>query len=336
MSVEGVNRAFSERLRLNHGILQNKYWYLSYDNKGHESYVPVGRGGRKSPFCGAWSSVDVCMNVAGHDGLFIGCTDCTGKVVVRHRHMWCTDPSCPVCFAHGWSVLRARVIVGRLNEGVRRGLGEPEHIMVSPPRADWNLPEPVLRAKCWKALLDRGSNAVGSIFHGYREDKERHVLVWRPHYHCIGFFRGGYKCRGCPKLASASKAVCSGCSGFEGLTRRLNATDGFIVKVGQKRETLFGTAWYQCNHATLRLGVRRFHVVNWFGELACCKFKSEKVKTENLCPACGEDMVKCYHVGKRVLVKDVGSPDYVPVFVDDQFDASGQANYVPVVGDKFG
>jgi hypothetical protein len=32
------------------------------------------------------------------------------------------------------------------------------------------------------------------------------------------------------------------------------------------------------------------------------------------------------------IVKDVGSPDYVPLFVDDEFDESGQPNYVEVGG----
>jgi len=42
-SLEAVNRSFSERLQLNHAILENKYWYLPTDNKGHENYQPVGR-----------------------------------------------------------------------------------------------------------------------------------------------------------------------------------------------------------------------------------------------------------------------------------------------------
>ena len=31
-------------------------------------------------------------------------------------------------------------------------------------------------------------------------------------------------------------------------------------------------------------------------------------------------------------MKDIGSPDYVPLFVDDEFDESGQPNYVEVGG----
>jgi hypothetical protein len=35
-------------------------------------------------------------------------------------------------------------------------------------------------------------------------------------------------------------------------------------------------------------------------------------------------------------VKDVGSADYVPLFVDDEFDEDGVPNYPDVVGGRFG
>jgi len=46
--------------------------------------------------------------------------------------------------------------------------------------------------------------------------------------------------------------------------------------------------------------------------------------------------VRMFHVGKCRIVKDVGNPDYVPLFVDDEFDASGEANYIDVVGGRSG
>jgi hypothetical protein len=41
-------------------------------------------------------------------------------------------------------------------------------------------------------------------------------------------------------------------------------------------------------------------------------------------------------MGKRHIAKDVGDADYVPLFVDDEFDVSGEPNYVEVVGGRFG
>jgi hypothetical protein len=82
--------------------------------------------------------------------------------------------------------------------------------------------------------------------------------------------------------------------------------------------------------------MKRFQSVTWFGSVSYCKFKSEKVKTESLCPACDGEMVKSFYVGKRHIVKDIGSADYVPLFVDDEFDANGEPNFVDVVGGRFG
>ena len=39
-------------------------------------------------------------------------------------------------------------------------------------------------------------------------------------------------------------------------------------------------------------------------------------------------MVKSVYVGAGCFVKDIGSADYVPWFVDDEFDASGLPNYI--------
>ena len=66
-------------------------------------------------------------------------------------------------------------------------MGKPEHVTVSVPVVDRDLPESVLRVKSRKALFDRGVTGGCMIFHGFREDKKRHVLVWSPHYHALVF-----------------------------------------------------------------------------------------------------------------------------------------------------
>jgi len=329
-SIDVLNRSFAERLRLNHAILKNQYWVLPVDNKGHENYQPVGRGVKSSDFCGRWVSFSVCKNVEGHKGISLGGTDCTGKVVVRHNHMWCAKSSCPVCFIRGWSTREARSIAGRFIEADKRGFGKVEHIMVSVPVVDRDLPESVLRVKCRKALFDRGVVGGCMIFHGFRMHRSRGVLAWGAHYHVLGYIEGGYdRCRGCKKF-------CIGCSGFEGRTRRFFEEDGCIVRVLGERKTVVGTAWYQLNHATIRVGIKRFQSVTWFGSVSYCKFKSERVKTESLCPVCDGEMDRCAYVGKRYIVKDIGSADYVSLFVDDEFGEDGVPNYPDVVSGRFG
>ena len=321
------------RVALNHAILDNKYWCLPVDNKGHECFVPVGRNARAtSPFCGQWRGVSVCKNVEGHAGLHLDGVNCTGKVIVRHNHIWCNDAKCPVCFARGHSSRLARSIAGRLVEAEKRGLGKVEHVTVSVPYADVDLPESVLRLKCREALFDRGVTGGCTIFHGYRIDRNRNVLFWSPHYHVLGMIGdGGFdRCRDCVH----TRESCGLCAGFKGREVRGYAKDGYLVKVHEARKTVVGTAYYQLNHATVRVGIKRFHCVIWFGSVSYRMFKGVKLKAENLCAVCNGEMVKSFHVGKRRLVKDIGSPDYVSCFVDDEFDVDGSPNYVDAVGGR--
>jgi len=328
-----VNKSFSRRLRLNSAISKSPYWVLPVDDKGHENYMPVGRGFKTSPHCGRHVGFLVCKNVEEHKGVVVGGVDCTGKVVVRHRHMWCHKSSCPVCFIRSWSVRGARNIEARLNEGVKRGFGDVEHILVSVPVVDGDFSESVLRAKCRKVLFDRGVIGGCMIFHGFRVDKRRDVLFWSAHYHVLGFVGGGYsRCRECERKWNCLK----GCGNFDDRAWKGFNNDGYFVKVFKARKTVFGTAFYQLNHATVKAGVRRFHSVTWFGVCGNRKFSSEVSKAEVKCPACGGEMVRSMYMGSRHFVKDVGHVDYVPWFVMDEFDENDEPNFIDVVGSRVG
>ena len=328
VSVEATNRSFSERLALNHAILKNRYLVLSVDDAGHENFVPVGHGLSTSPLCGVWTSLSVCKNKVGHEGVMVGDVDCTGKVVVRHNHLWCTSSSCPICFLRGWSVRLARSMEDRLNTGVKRGLGKIEHVSVSVAVADRGLPEPLMRKKCRDALFDRGVSGGCLLFHGYRIDRKRNVLAWSPHYHALCFILPSFDvCRDC----SHERGDCKTCSGFKGREVRGFAKDKILVRVHDIRKTVIGTAHYQLNHSTARLGIKRFSIVTWFGKCANRMYKAEKVKAEVKCPACESPMVRSVYVGKRHIVKNIGDAAYVPWFTDDEFDGD-TPNYIDLVG----
>jgi hypothetical protein len=325
--VEAQNRSLLERVRLNHAILTNKYWYRPVNNVGHENFSPVGRGVRSSPKCGEWVGLSVCKNVVGHEGLFLGGLPATGKVVVRHHHLWCNKSSCPVCFARGWSTRRARSITGRLNKGVERGFGKIEHVSISIPVAERDLPESVLREKARAAAVDRGVIGGCFIFHGFREDKVGEALVWSAHYHCLGFLKGrGFDvCRDCVH----DRGDCEGCTGFKGREVRGYKRDGYIVKVLAERKTIFGTSYYQLNHSTIQYGVKRFSPITWFGCMSYSKFGSEKEHVEDCCPVCSENMTRSVYVGTACIIKDIGSPEYKAVFLDLEFDEEdGSPNYI--------
>lgn len=171
------------------------------------------------------------------------------------------------------------------------------------------------------------------IFHGYRIDKKRDVLDWSPHYHTLGYIEGGFdRCRDCVH----KREDCRSCHGFKGREVRGYAKDGYLVKVLPERKTVFGTAFYQLNHATIRVGIKRFHCLTWFGSCAKRMFKSAKVKTEILCPLCEDEMVKSMYMGNRRIVKDIGHADYVPVFPFERLDENGEPYWIPIVGSRVG
>lgn len=125
-----------------------------------------------------------------------------------------------------------------------------------------------------------------------------------PHFHFLAYFSNGYRCRHCEKLPIACKAVCGACSGFEGLTRRLNEKDGWIVKVLGERKTLGGTAYYQLNHSSYRVGAKRANIANWFGTCSYRKLKVVFEKEHRVCPLCQHELVKLEYSGndENILV----------------------------------
>jgi len=330
VSKDAYKRSFDLRLSLNRQILENPYWMLPYDDVGHEEFMPVGRGVVSSSTCGDWRSLSVCYNVEGHKDKFLNGVSVTGKVVVRHNHWWCNRSSCPKCFIRGWSVRQARSIEGRFITAVNRGFGKVEHTMVSVAVADRDLSESVMRKKCRDALFDRGVFGGCMIFHGFRRSKDGDVLVFSPHYHSLSFItNGGFdRCRECVH----TREDCAVCDGFKGRETRGYKKDGYLVKVLAERKTVFGTAFYQLHHATVRIGIKRFHCVTWFGSCGNRKFKSKKQMVEILCPVCEEEMVRRVYVGKRHLVKDVGHRDYMACFLIDVLDDDGNPNFIEVGG----
>jgi hypothetical protein len=325
---DGYKRVLVGRVRLNRAILENPYWFLPFDNVGHEDFEPVGRGSKSSDVCGRWRSFMVCKNISGHDGVYVDGVDCSGKVVVRHKHWWCHKATCSLCFNRGWSVREAGSVVGRLEKGAELGFGVVEHVSVSVPPEDYGLPEKVMREKCRSALLDRGVIGAGMIFHGFRIDRNHRLLVWSPHYHCLGYILGGFDgCRGCVH----ERDDCCSCSGFKGREVRGYKKDRYLVKVFGERKTVFGTVWYQLNHATVRVGFGRFHVVTYFGVCGNRKFGSPKVRSMDVCPACGDEMVRCAYMGRRFIARNIGDADYKAWFVDDEFDEDGEPLYPEIV-----
>ena len=252
--------------------------------------------------CGKFMRFVGCLHTELHDKTTLDGANHKGKVYVKKVFHSCDKPTCPVCYKRGWAVREAGNIESRIKEAEKR-FGIAEHIVVSIPQKDYGLSYEALRLKAAKVMVARGILGGCLIFHAFRYHEADETYIgepphwfWSPHFHVLGFIDGGYSdCRHCAK----STLDCLKCNGFEGRTRQCYEKDGYIVVVLGKRKSIFGTAWYQLNHASVKRGVSRFHVVTWFG---ICSYRRLKLKKgdrirRDVCPLCGSDLVRLKYVG---------------------------------------
>ncbi len=276
----------------------------------HGVFQLVGHGYLSSRSCGTWHTFRICNRVELHNQASLDGENHRGKVFVKHHHWWCNKPSCPICFNHGWVPREAGKMEHRLEEASKL-LGRVEHIVASVPVADYGLSFVEMRAKTVEALAKRGVVGGALIFHGFRFERGRgsHSWFWSPHWHILGFILGGYPCRGCKKVCEAH-----GCDKFEGRTRRLFQKDGFVVKVLGKRISVFWTSHYQLDHATLKVGHPRFHVITWFGNCSYRKLKVTPELRDEFCPLCKHELVDAWYFGSKSFVKDRSADGYEASF----------------------
>jgi hypothetical protein len=294
-------------------------------------YERVGCGEQTSGRCGQFLGFIGCLNVDLHNHSTLDGVDHSNKVFAKRVFHSCDRPECKVCFKRGWAPREAGKAESRLKEASNR-FGVAEHIIDSVPMSDYGLPFEKLKDNSLKAMRARHYIGGIMIFHAERfaniaEASRKGIPAgWRysPHFHYLGFLDGGYgSCRDCSKPVSE----CWGCKGFEGLTRRLNVTDGHIVKVKGARKTIFGTLWYQMNHMTLVRGGKRSRTVVWNGVCSYRKLhlkKEDRIKRD-VCPICGHDLVPVKYVGE-------GEPDggqwWLSEFEDSYLDERGVPKWI--------
>jgi hypothetical protein len=121
-----------------------------------------------------------------------------------------------------------------------------------------------------------------------------------------------------------------GCGGFDDRSHQNFLKDGWIVQVLGERITVFGTAWYQLNHASIKVGVVRFQVATWFGVCSYRKMKVTVEKREDLCPVCKHDLVDIRYFGAKQFVWDRSSPEYKRERYED-YEEDGRVVWVEVV-----
>lgn len=279
-------------------------------------YEGVGNGRQTNPWCGSWGGLKGCLReeLHGRSHLTVdGCSDHKGLVYLERGFRSCDNPSCPVCYRKGWAFREAGNIDERI-EVARKLHGYPEHVVYSIPKSEYDLDLGVMRGLAVRRLRSRRIVGGVMIFHAFRFNKRSRVWDRGFHFHVLGFILGGYQCRGCSHWAH--RDCKSDCDGFQALAWKLQQEDGCFVKVlGRRKKVLakyrvsgkpvkdniFGTAWYQLNHASVKIGVERFHVATWFGTCSYRRLKVTREVRERLCPLCQHELVPVRYFGSRVF-----------------------------------
>lgn len=317
-----------------------------FDDDTHQSFINssygvcgsnqlVGHGSVTSENCGTYRGRYGCLNTKGHElALQLEGKKWRGQIYQHAVFYSCHKPSCPKCF-RSWMVREAKAIEFRLLEA-ERYYGKTEHIVASVPPERYGLSFLATRALTQKALVRRGVIGGCMIYHAFRENKSTGYWFFSPHWHVLGFVKGGYKCRSCVKQ------ICSVCHGFEAHTRECFEQDGYIVKVAVDNEgrgaagvrrSVLDTAKYQLSHASVRTDCKRPQVVTWFG---VCSYRKLRVKYEPkkaACPICGGKLVRLRYSGNKCFCIDRNSVDFVFESVEDlEEDGVEVWEEVPVCG----
>jgi hypothetical protein len=293
------NPNFDAKFLKAHGFGKDEaLWITQYDSFSVRGgflspYMIVGRDPPTNSFCGKHRSYLKCDLTDLHGS--IGGQDFYHNSVTN-----CHSYRCRLCWKYGWCVTRANVAESRFLTA-EKVLGLPyadvEHLSASVPKRLYDLSPQEMAKEAILALKRSGVIGGENILHPFRKDLKRRDLFPSFHYHCLGYIQGGYdRCRNCIKVGH-----CWDCDGFEGATRRAHRDDGWIVSLArnekgivEKRNSIFGTTWYQCEHAGYKVGVRRFQIVEWWGNVAKRKFKTDLKRLEHKCGVCGNPLKRSF------------------------------------------
>lgn len=317
-------------------------------------FIRVGQGsvtngaetGKKA--CGGYFGVDFCPHPELHNHTTLDGVNHAGKTSWVKRFRSCDKFSCPKCYKRA-AQRKARHVAERVAV-LKRQLGmKAQHFVWSCVVGDYALSFAKLQAKMRRDMKACGYIGGFEIFHLERfakawEAREKGVPEgWRIsiHWHLIGFVEGGVdRCRGCCKGMNE----CLKCAGFHGRALRVHygyvdgrgrkvAGDGAIIKVMAERKTIWGTAYYQMNHSTMRLGVRHENVGVWTGVAAK---RQLKLKNEDRfhysCWVCGSEMEHGRYVGLGFVD---GGDSQLHEGECDWFDERGVPNFVFDTGNSF-
>ena len=307
-------------------------------------YPLVGGGKVTDPdTCGKFSNWSGCLDVAtnltvGYDGVF-----------TRKIHYSCGRISCPECY-RGWASKEARKVEARLTAASDR-YGLPiEHLVVTIDPKFYPIgDEKAFRKMELKALKALGVHGF-KVWHGSRHRRYERIngdpaqehngfrqfgTDWSCHSHELGIVEGGFTCRECHHKCEET------CNGFNQRRWKYAQKHGVYVKVVVKgehkyaeRRSIFRTAAYELNHASIDRDAKRAHVGVWHGKVGYRNMQRVKVPKEaNLCPVClkvdeKKPIVELIYAGKKNFVLNRLDPNYQKETMQDLYEDGLQVWYV--------
>jgi len=201
-------------------------------------------------FCLEWSYMG-CLNKSKH---------ANGEIFLKPFQKSCFRADCEKC-CFKWLGRSSSKATRRMKLYEKQSKKIAKHIIISIPSWDYYKSKKELSKKVHAISKEVKADSGMLIFHPFRYSKQYDLWYYAPHFHCIGF---GW---------------------VEGTVEAYNK-HGYIIKNLGKRETLFGTIYYQLSHCGIK---RHNHALTYFGECSYSKLIiKDNEEDSRKCPYCKE------------------------------------------------
>ena len=200
--------------------------------------------------CGQWSYMG-CLNKERHPN---------GEIFLKPFQKSCFRADCEKC-CFKWLGRSASKSTKRMKLYEKQSKKIAKHIIISVPVWDYYKPKKEIAKKVYQVLKEVKADSGLIIFHPFRYYKDSDMWYYAPHFHVIGF---GW---------------------VENVVETYHKY-GYVIKNLGKRETLFGTIYYQLSHCGIK---KHNHSLVYFGDCSYSKLIIEEEEQESKkCPFCKE------------------------------------------------
>jgi hypothetical protein len=200
----------------------------------------------------------------------------TGCIFLKPFQKSCFRADCEKC-CFKWLGRSSSKATKRMKLYEKQSKKIAKHIIVSVPVWDIYKPKKEIMKKIYRILKEVKADSGLIIYHPFRYHKESDQWYFSPHFHLLSF---GW---------------------IENVVETYNKY-GYIVKNLGKRETIFGTIYYQLSHCGVK---KNNHSLTYFGECGYSKLVMDKNDEESKkCPYCKEYLQELEYNNNRELKPD--------------------------------